>query len=63
MKNKILVVAGEASGDLHAANLIKEIKAITPSTEFFGLGGVKMEKQGVKLYANIVDLAVVGFVE
>ncbi|MFH1577799.1 MAG: lipid-A-disaccharide synthase, partial [Candidatus Omnitrophota bacterium] len=47
----------------HAANLIKEIKAITPSTEFFGLGGVKMEKQGVKLYANIVDLAVVGFVE
>ena len=63
MGKRILIVAGEASSDLHAANLVKEIKASMPKLEFFGLGGTKMEKQGVKLYANIVDLAVVGFLE
>jgi lipid-A-disaccharide synthase len=63
MGKKILIVAGEASSDLHAANLVKEIKSLLPSIEFFGLGGAKMARQGVKLSANIVDLAVVGFVE
>jgi len=63
MGKKILIVAGEASSDLHAANLVKETKSLMPGTEFFGLGGARMEQQGVKLYANIVDLAVVGFVE
>ena len=63
MVNKILIVAGEASSDLHAANLVKEIKALVPELEFFGLGGTKMEQQGVKIYTNIVDLAVIGFVE
>ena len=63
MEKRILIVAGEASSDLHAADVVKEIKALVPGLDFFGLGGAKMEKQGVKLYANIVDLAVVGFVE
>ncbi len=60
---KILIVAGEASSELHAANLVKEIQALLPSVDFFGLGGKRMQSQGVELYANIVDLAVVGFVE
>jgi len=63
MGKKILIVAGEASSDLHAANLVKELKALIPSVEFFGLGGNKMQRQTVRLYANIVDLAVIGFVE
>lgn len=63
MKRKILIVAGETSSDIHAAGLVKEIKTLMPEAEFFGLGGNRMEGQGVKLYANIVDLAVVGFVE
>lgn len=63
MGKKILIVAGEASSDLHAANLVREIKALIPELEFFGLGGVKMARQGVRLQANIVNLAVVGFVE
>ncbi|MGD9015011.1 MAG: lipid-A-disaccharide synthase [Candidatus Omnitrophota bacterium] len=63
MGKRILIVAGEASSDLHAANLVKDIKSLMPEVEFFGLGGARMEQQGVKLYANIVDLAVVGFVE
>jgi lipid-A-disaccharide synthase len=63
MKRKILIIAGEKSSDLHAANLVKEIKAQIPSVEFFGLGGDEMQRQGVKLYFNIVGLAVVGFIE
>lgn len=63
MEKKILIVAGEQSSDLHAANLVKEIKILMPDVKFFGLGGSKMEREGVKLYFNIVDLAVVGFVE
>lgn len=62
-KKKILIVAGEASSDLHAANLIKDVKTLLPSVEFFGLGGDRMQREGAKLYANIVDLAVVGFVD
>jgi lipid-A-disaccharide synthase len=62
-KKKIVIVAGEASSDLHAAGLIKEIKALLPSVEFSGLGGNRMQKEGVRVYVNIVDLAVMGFVD
>lgn len=59
----ILIVAGEASGDLHASNLVKEIKNIYPQIKIFGLGGKKLKQQEVNLYFEIVDLAVVGFFE
>lgn len=59
----ILIVAGEASGDLHASNLVRAIKDIYPQVEFFGLGGNRLKEQGVNLYFDIVDLAVVGFFE
>ena len=59
----IVIVAGEASGDMHAACLVKEIKSINPNTKFSGLGGAQMKKAGVELYENLADLAVVGFVE
>lgn len=60
---KILIVAGEASGDMHAARLVSAIKKIFPAAEFFGLGGEKLKQEGVILYCNIVELAVVGFFE
>jgi lipid-A-disaccharide synthase len=59
----ILIVAGEASSDLHAANLVEEVKKIYPQAEFFGLGGEKLKKAGVRIYFNLVELAVVGFFE
>lgn len=59
----ILIVAGEASGDLHASNLVRAIKNIHPQIGFFGLGGEALKKEGVNLYFNLVDLAVVGFFE
>lgn len=59
----ILIVAGEASGDLHAADLINEIKKLEPQIKFFGLGGEKMQEQGVDLSFNMTELAVVGLFE
>ncbi|MFA5059774.1 MAG: lipid-A-disaccharide synthase [Candidatus Omnitrophota bacterium] len=59
----ILIIAGEASGDMHAASLVDEIKLLDPSIIFSGVGGGKMRASGVKLFADITDLAVVGFVE
>lgn len=63
MTKRIIVVAGEASGDLHGANLVKALRELDPQLEFFGLGGEKMQQAGVKIFSNLVDLAVVGFVE
>lgn len=64
MENKnILIVAGEASGDIHAANLVAAIKEIFPKISFFGLGGEHLRKQGVNLYFDIVGIAVVGIFE
>lgn len=59
----ILIVAGEASGDLHAADLISEIKKMNAQIQFFGLGGEKMQEQGVDLSFNMTELAVVGLFE
>ena len=63
VKKKILIVAGEASGELYAAELIKAVKDLDQDVEFFGLGGEKMRSAGCRIEFNIVDLAVVGFFE
>lgn len=60
---KFVVITGEASGDLHASFLIKEIKKRLPRSEFFGIGGVKMQEEGVKLFFHIDNISVVGFWE
>ncbi|MBN1913098.1 MAG: lipid-A-disaccharide synthase [Candidatus Omnitrophica bacterium] len=63
-KNKnILIVSGEASGDLHASELVSAIKETDPEIAFFGLGGDRSKEAGVNLYHNMVELAVVGFWE
>lgn len=59
----IIIVAGEASGDMHAASLVKSLKALDPHLTFSGLGGEKMKAAGVELYQDIASLAVVGFAE
>ncbi|MDD5020216.1 MAG: lipid-A-disaccharide synthase [Candidatus Omnitrophica bacterium] len=63
MPKKILIVAGEASGDQHAAHLLEELKKIHPDLYAFGLGGEKLQKAGAEITADITRLAVVGFVE
>ncbi len=60
---KFFVITGEASGDLHASFLIKEIKKRLPESRFFGIGGKKMKDEGVKLFFHIEKISVVGFWE
>ena len=60
---RIMILAGEASGDLYGAYLARAIKSISPDTTFFGLGGQEMEKAGVKIIYESSLLAVVGLME
>ena len=60
---KYYIIAGEASGDLHAANLVVEIKKKDANAEFRGWGGDLMRKQGVTLVKHYRSTAFMGFVE
>jgi lipid-A-disaccharide synthase len=62
-RRKILIVAGEASGDLHGSNLVREILNMDPNIRFFGVGGKKLKEAGVKLVARSSEMAVVGLTE
>ena len=44
---KIMFSAGEASGDMHGANLAKALRELDPSVELLGMGGARMEEAGV----------------
>lgn len=60
---KYYLVAGEASGDLHGANLMKAIKAIDPDPNFRYFGGDKMKVEGGTLVKHYADMAFMGFTE
>lgn len=60
---KFFLVAGEASGDVHGANLITALKEIHPEAVFKGIGGERMEQAGMQLVAHFKDVAYMGFVE
>jgi len=62
-KKRILIIAGEASGDLQASYLVKALLLNNPHLEIFGIGGNKMRDAGVEIIHDIVELAVVGFIE
>ena len=61
--NTVFIVAGEPSGDIHAAKLVSALKVISPKTKFFGNGGDKMAESGVEIIHHINDLSVMGFIE
>jgi lipid-A-disaccharide synthase len=61
--SKYYIIAGEASGDLHGANLIKEIKKLDSNAAFRCWGGDLMEEEGVELVKHYRDLAFMGFLE
>lgn len=60
---KYYIIAGEASGDLHASNLMKALKQVDPNAEFRFWGGDLMEKQGGTLVKHYKELAFMGFSE
>ena len=59
----LMIIAGEASGDMHGAHLVEEIKKLNPNITFSGLGGQNMQASGVELYTDMTKLAVVGLIE
>jgi lipid-A-disaccharide synthase len=60
---KILLVAGEVSGDLHGSYLVEAIQRIDPDIEFFGVGGEGLGRVGMKLLYHSQSLSVVGITE
>lgn len=59
----IMMIAGEASGDLHGSSLAASLKAIDPGLRLIGMGGEKMIRAGLESYQNIEDLSVIGLGE
>jgi lipid-A-disaccharide synthase len=59
----VLLVAGEASGDLHAAGVAEELHRVRPALKLIGVGGPLMRTAGVDLIANYDEMAVMGFAE
>jgi lipid-A-disaccharide synthase len=58
---KLAIVAGEASGDLHAAEVLRELKRLDPSIETFGIGGDLLAHEGMRLVHHAREMGIVGF--
>jgi len=59
----VMVVAGEASGDQHAAELVAAMKAARPGLRFFGMGGEKLAAEGLERLFDASEISVMGVVE
>lgn len=61
--HRIFLIAGEASGDLHGANLVKALRKLSPHIVFSGIGGKAMQDAGVEILVDAATLSVVGITE
>ncbi len=59
----ICILAGEVSGDMHAATLIKEIKILVPDSTFFGMGAKSLKKEGVEIVCDVSSYSSIGLLE
>lgn len=57
---KIAIVAGEASGDLHAAEVVAELKKLDPKLETFGIGGDLLQREGMRVLHHAREMGIVG---
>ena len=60
---KVYIIAGEASGDLHAADLLRELKAMHPDLQARAWGGDLLKAQGATIVKHYKELAFMGFTE
>jgi lipid-A-disaccharide synthase len=60
---KVMIMSGEASGDLHGANLARELRKREPSLALYGVGSKHMRDAGVRMLADASDISVVGALE
>jgi len=63
MTREIMIVTGEASGDLHGANLVRSLKKLQPDLTFCGMGGRELERAGTEILFEASKISVVGFFE
>ncbi len=63
MNEKIMIIAGEASGDARAAGLVRAVKRQRPDLRFFGIGGDQLRAEGVETLVDSRVMAVVGLFE
>ena len=63
MAKKILVIIGEASGDLHGGSVLTELKKLLPKLTLIGTGGKIFQKLAQKTYYKIEELEIIGWVE
>ena len=62
-KKRVLIVAGEASGDLHGANLVRALQKRKPDLTFFGIGSRNLRAAGVEILADSSEITAVGITE
>src|SRR3954465_12123586 len=60
---KYYIIAGEASGDLHGSNLVKELKKLDTTASMRSWGGDLMEAAGANVVKHYRELAFMGFIE
>ena len=63
MAKKVLIIAGEASGDLHGANLVRALRQQDGDLEVYGVGSRRMREAGVTMLADAAEISVVGATE
>lgn len=63
MSKRILIIAGDPSGDTYGASLISNLRQVSPGIEIYALGGEKMQAEKINFLYNLVDLTVIGFFE
>ena len=63
MGSRVLMIAGEASGDLHGSGVVRMLKALEPGVEVYGVGGDRMAEAGMEIVVHSSGLAFMGFVE
>lgn len=63
MSDEVLIVAGEASADLHAARALEELKALRPGVRAFGVGGPRLRAAGLEAIAPAEEISVMGIAE
>lgn len=62
-QKSVVIIAGETSGDLHGAQLVRAMKKKDPSLFFSGIGGPELKTAGVEILMNAAELSVVGITE
>src|SRR5512143_4042081 len=60
---QVMVIAGEASGDLHGSGVVKELLRLRPGSTVFGIGGDRMQAAGMNLVYHVRELSFMGFFE